>query len=227
MKAVIINIMMLVALATTSFHVVAQSEPHDTVYFFKTWNQMLKLKPKVMVIDPVIQQNSHDEFEFIAVDPKLTQTMANKYIAARIGDGDWLINSEYLKMCFEGDVRRLNGYIPLFFNDKMAFAVRAAICGWPVPASDIIFYGAEDEGEPFYRPYFYYLDFARGKVTLVTQSSLAGLLEDYHDLKMRYEGMRDYKNPEIIEDYFYRYIDRISQDDSRPRILDFNPSTID
>ena len=80
---------------------------------------------------------------------------------------------------------------------------------------------------PFYRPYFYYLDFARGKVTLVTQSSLAGLLEDYHDLKMRYEGMRDYKNPEIIEDYFYRYIDRISQDDSRPRILDFNPSTID
>lgn len=141
MKAVIINIMMLVALATTSFHVVAQSEPHDTVYFFKTWNQMLRLKPKVMVIDPVIQQNSHDEFEFIAVDPKLTQTMANKYIAARIGDGDWLINSEYLKMCFE--------------------------------------------------------------------------------------GMRDYKNPEIIEDYFYRYIDRISQDDSRPRILDFNPSTID
>ena len=45
-------------------------------------------------------------------------------------------------------------------------------------------------------------------------------MTDYHDLKVRYEGMKDYKKRYIIEDYFYKYIDRASQDFMRPYILD-------
>ena len=37
---------------------------------------------------------------------------------------------------------------------------------------------------------------------------------------MRYEGMKDYKKQEIIEDYFFRFIDRASSDVMRPYILD-------
>ena len=37
---------------------------------------------------------------------------------------------------------------------------------------------------------------------------------------MRYEGMKDYKKREIIEDYFFKYIDRASQDVMHPYILD-------
>ena len=44
--------------------------------------------------------------------------------------------------------------------------------------------------------------------------------EDYHDLQVRYEGMKDYKKPEIIEDYFYKYIDRVTGDFMKPYILD-------
>jgi hypothetical protein len=54
----------------------------------------------------------------------------------------------------------------------------------------------------------------------VTHSYLSELLSEYHDLQMRYEGMKDYKKREIIEDYFYKFIDRATEDIMRPYILD-------
>ncbi len=54
----------------------------------------------------------------------------------------------------------------------------------------------------------------------VTHEYLSELLEDYPDLQMRYEGMKDYKKREIIEDYFFKYIDRATEDIMRPYILD-------
>ena len=67
---------------------------------------------------------------------------------------------------------------------------------------------------------FYYIDFINRVVKKVTPSYLSELLEDYHNLQMRYEGMKDYKKREIIEDYFLKYIDRASSDVMRPDILD-------
>ena len=67
---------------------------------------------------------------------------------------------------------------------------------------------------------FYYFDFVNRRVIKITPESLTGLLEDYHDLQMRYEGMKDYKKRYIIEDYFYKYIDRASEDILRPYIVD-------
>ena len=37
---------------------------------------------------------------------------------------------------------------------------------------------------------------------------------------MRYEGMKDYKKHEVIEDYFLKYIERASSDVLRPSVLD-------
>ena len=37
------------------------------------------------------------------------------------GDSIWLINSKYLKKNFKGDVKGLDGFIPVFFNDRVAF----------------------------------------------------------------------------------------------------------
>ena len=54
----------------------------------------------------------------------------------------------------------------------------------------------------------------------VNSDYLSELLEDYHDLQMRYEGMKDYKKDYIIEDYFFKYIDRASEDFMHPNILD-------
>ena len=54
----------------------------------------------------------------------------------------------------------------------------------------------------------------------VNHSYLSELLEDYHDLQMRYEGMKDYKKQYIIEDYFFKYIDRATGDVMHPYILE-------
>ena len=58
------------------------------------------------------------------------------------------------------------------------------------------------------------------RVIKITPESLSELLEDYHDLQMRYEGMKNHKKHEIIEDYFYKYIDRATEDILRPYIID-------
>ena len=54
----------------------------------------------------------------------------------------------------------------------------------------------------------------------VTPEVLSRLLEDYHDLQMRYEGMKDYKKRPVIEDFFFQFVDRATEDLMRPFILD-------
>ena len=54
----------------------------------------------------------------------------------------------------------------------------------------------------------------------VTPQVLSELLEDYHDLQVRYEGMKDYKKRPVIEYFFLMFVDRASQDFMRPYILD-------
>ncbi|MBQ9822475.1 MAG: hypothetical protein IJM58_10165, partial [Muribaculaceae bacterium] len=66
----------------------------------------------------------------------------------------------------------------------------------------------------------YYIDFKNHMVRKVTPEVLSELLEDYHDLKMRYEGMKNYKKREIIFDYFFKYVERATDDIMRPFILD-------
>ena len=42
----------------------------------------------------------------------------NSSVAATLGDSIWLINAEYLKRNFTGDVKHLEGFSPLFFNEN-------------------------------------------------------------------------------------------------------------
>ena len=67
---------------------------------------------------------------------------------------------------------------------------------------------------------YYYIDFVNYKVRRVNPTVLSELLRDYHDLLMRYESMKDYKKRNIIEDYFFKYIKRATDDFMHPDILD-------
>jgi hypothetical protein len=67
---------------------------------------------------------------------------------------------------------------------------------------------------------YYYFDFKNRELRKVSSSVLSELLEDYHDLQMRYEGMKDYKKKYMIEEFFMKYVDRASQDFMRPYIVD-------
>lgn len=200
----------LILLAMASLIAVAQEEPHDTVYFFENWYQVFDNEPAAMLADFDIYAYSY-AFEFETYNKVLNERIKRQYIAAIVNDDLWLINSHYLYDNFDVDLRYLNHYVPLFFNDKIAYTISVA---------SVSFKGPIEEGDNLNSIDYYFIDFLNRKVQRVSPSVLSGLLEDYHDLQMRYEGMKDYRKRAIIEDYFFKYIERATQDVMRPYILD-------
>jgi len=197
----------------------AVEEPHDTLYFYKTWSQMLNQQPDAFLEDPYIELQSPFEIYISTTDYKADKAIKKDYLAATIGDSIWLINSEYIKKNFSGNVSKLSGYIPVFFNDKVAYLTFVGY-GENLSFTQMMFGTLDDPVEYEEIVDLYYIDFFNRKVLKVTPVVLSGLLEPYHDLQMRYEGMKDYKKRSIIRDYFYKFVDRATQDVMRPFILD-------
>ena len=205
------NIIVLMVLAMTSIQAVALTSemPHDTIYFYNTWEQMFNEEPVIALVDPWIETITPYDVVITADDSRISE----RVVAATLGDSIWLINTHYLRQNFGGDAKKLSDFVPLYFNEKVAFVVSDAA----MSVKDILFGPSEDyypEGD------YFYIDFQNRKVLKVTPAVLSALLEDYHDLQMRYEGMKDYKKRHIIEDYFFKYVDRATQDFMRPTILE-------
>ena len=198
-----------------SLHSAAEETPNDTVYFYDTWQQMLYMEPMGMAVNPPLYAITPYEVYFDSGDIELDQLMEKQHLAISIGDSIWLISSHILKEHFKGDVKNLSGFVPVFFNEKVAYLTYNS-----VSLKDILFGNYYQEDENRYRMDFYYIDFINRVVKKVTPSYLSELLEDYHNLQMRYEGMKDYKKQHIIQDYFYKFVDQATQDFMRPYILD-------
>lgn len=186
----------------------------DTLRFYDTWEQMIKNKPAATLTSPDVEIYSLYEI-YVWTDNDSASDMINRqHIAFSIGDSIWMLNSEYLKNNFKGDFMYFEKYIPVFFTDKAAFVNVMA----PVTVKDLISGG--DGGEGTFTSAYYFIDFTNRKVERVTHSYMSALLKDYHDLQMRYEGMKDYKKPYMIEEYLFQYINRASQDVMLPTIVD-------
>ena len=219
MKNCIKYILILFALLMCTLHCSAvEPAEHDTVYFYDSWEQMFDLQPVAMVVDPYIEAFTPYEVYIITGDENINEILLDDHLAISLGDSTMLISSKYLKNNFKGSVRDLRGFIPVFFNEKVAFITYNANMG----VKEILFGNnwSFEDGEAVYKSEKYYIDFLNRRVERVTPSYLSSLLQDYHDLQMRYEGMKDYKKQYIIEDYFFKFIDRATEDIMRPYILD-------
>ena len=214
MKTCIRNFLLL-ALTMSSAHAGAVEVPHDTIYFYKTWEQMLNLEPSAYIVDPLIETVTPYEAYIETGSEEINDNIEKEYIAFSQGDSIWLINSAYLKRNFKGDAKGLDGFIPVFFNDKVAFITGNG----PLSVKDILF-GTDGDGVTTYTQSYYYIDFLNLKVNRLTHSYLSELLENYHDLQMCYEGMKDYKKSYMIEEFFFKFIDRATEDVMQPYILD-------
>ena len=207
--------MMLALVAMASFHAQAVEEFHDTVYFYNNWEQIMTQNPVAVIVDPWIDPITPYEVIIESLNEGYNKIIWENHIAATLGDSIWLINTEYLKRDFKGDVNKLDAFVPLFFNEKVAYAIFQGA----VSVKEILF-GRSEEAADEWDVDYYYIDFRNREVRRVTSGVLSDLLEDYHDLQMRYEGMKDYKKRYIIEDYFIKFIDRATDDIMRPKILD-------
>ncbi len=209
-----------VVIAMLSINSIAAGESQDTVLFYNTWEQMLNQAPAAVIINPIIKTRTPFELYVDACNDDVNEKINYKHIALSLGDSIWLLNSNYLKQKFEGDTKKLNGYVPVYFNDKVAYVTYAASDDWSVSLNDYLFGEVSYDGASKKVVDYYYIDFMRHKVLKVDHSVLSSLLDGYHDLLMRYEGMKEYKNPDIIEDYFLKYVDRATEDIMRPKIVD-------
>ena len=189
----------------------ATEEQQDTAYFFNTWEQVIKMKPATMLVNPYISFTTAYDIYVDTDDPTINKKIEKEYMAELLGGEFWLINTVYLKKNFKGDTRNLKGYLPLFFDEKVAYVKDMEETG---PR----YSGGYDIVES--KLYYYYIDFVQHKVRKVNHKVLKDLLMDYPDLLMRYESMKDYKTQSVIQDYFLKYVERASEDVMRPNILD-------
>ena len=215
MKTCLRYCLAMLALAFSVFCSAAEeSEPKDTVYFYSSWDNMLDMVPMMVLEDPEILAYSPYTVNIFTDNEEAIERIAKEgFIAFSIGDSIWLANAQYLKHEFSGDTKYFDGSVPLFFNDKVAYLTFPA----NISFKEILF--GDTDGE--LRVAYFYIDFKNKTIHKVTHKYLSELLEDYHDLQMRYEGMKDYKKSEIIDYFFMKYIERVTADDMRPYITDF------
>ena len=196
------------AMASLCAHAV--EEPHDTLYFYVTWQHMLDMEPDTMIVDPMIDYYSPFEIYVETKDKRVNKRIKNEYIAATVGDSTWVINSNYLRKRFKGDSKKLHGYVPLFFNEKVAYAV----------GEECVYSELGDIAFNVVSTVNFYIDFQKRKVIRVDSKKLSGLLADYPDLRMRYESVYKNRRYRVVKDFFFDFIDRASEDVTRPYILD-------
>lgn len=192
-------------LAMVSFQAMAFDECvtfFDNVYFYDSWSQIFELNPADTVKRPIITNESPYETTFAIKDEKQKLVYIKDHLAASLNDSIWVINSKYLQREFKGDAKMLKNFVPLYFNEKLAYVI----------------YSYPWEAE--YKVFYFYIDFEKRRVSKVTPKVLKELLAFYPDLLKRYESMRDYKSPIMIEDYFIEYVKRVTNDETRPYILD-------
>lgn len=229
MKRLILHTLMVAAALLTGIGSAGAQEVNfvmdkaDTVCIYKTWENMLDGVPNAMVINPIIYGETPYDIIITDNDQRVREMLSKDVIAVTLGDSIWLMSSDYLKKNFTGDAKKFENFVPFFFNEKVAFVVWL---GYEASVGMQILGGLMGDTEMFDSdPYeddadYYYIDFEKSTVEKVDHKKLSQLLTDYHDLKMRYEGMKDYKKREVMEDYFMRYVDRVTQDPTRPEIVE-------
>ena len=217
MRIILSHIIILLAVMCSLHCAADDTAPKDTVYFYDTWQQMLDNDPVEELINPEINCYSNYEIYVISSNERTNLRIQKQHIALSLGDSIWLINSNFINRYFHTDEDEFMGYIPVFFNEKLAYLTYHA----SMSTKDLLFgLSVGDNGEILYDVDYFYLDFANRKVNRVTPKYLSELLEEYHDLQMRYEGMKDYKKKPIIEEFFLKYIDRATNDFLHPYIID-------
>ena len=208
-------VMILLALVTGSSRCVAANTlDHDTVFFYNTWEQMLTIRPVAMYVDPLLDIYTINEIYVDTGNEDVNAIIRKNHLAMSVGDSLWLVNSDMLREDFKGVDRHLNGFVPVFFNDKTAFVT----CPANYSIRDYI--TGEYSGYADYEIDYFYIDFQNRVMKKITSDNLSELLEEYYDLRMRYEGTKDYKKRYVIQDYFFKFIDRYTEDLMKPYVLD-------
>lgn len=199
---------------------------NDTVMVYNSWQSLYYDGPDTVAINPNIEIYSPFKFKFKPTEKdnkQLKKMIEKQSLALSIGDSVWFINSHFLEDSLHGTYNEIfEGYVPLYFNEKIAFVqfLITEISYLPVKIDSFegIFAGVGREGiynDSFYGlfavPHFV-IDIENKQVYLVDRNYLLFLLERYPDMKRRYEMMQDQNEFYMINQFFWDYVERLSND---------------
>ena len=148
-------------------------------------------------------------------------------LALSLGDSVWFINSRYLRDSLNGPYNKIfEEYVPLYFNEKIAFVqflvTEISYLPYEIDTFEGLTAGVGrgsmfNVGDYGYVdvPHFV-LDLDNKEVFLVDRNYLMFLLERYPDMKHRYEMMQDQNEFYMINQFFWDYVERLSQDPYAP-----------
>ena len=209
-----------------------ERESQDTVMVYNSWRAIFEGVADTVLINPDFVIRSPYDYEFqsnVKGDKATKKMLKERTVALAIGDSVWLLNTDYLKQHFKGDVKQLKRYVPMYFSGKIVFVqhrvtslnfgqqVLAGLAGGLIGLD--LFDSTDDYSIP--APFFI-LDFGGRMVYKVDHNLLLELLDDYRDLRRRYEQMRDWRETYMINQFFLDYVQRIDDDPLYPWLEDLD-----
>lgn len=234
-KTLIVMMVMLLGSASTSAQYYSSrkhDQGRDTVKVYNSWHSIFYSSPDTMAINPNIEVYSPFKIKFKPTEKdnkRLKKMIEKESIALSIGDSVWMINSRYIKEKFKGGYNDIfEDYVPLYFNDKIAFVqfIITEISYLPYEIDNFygLYAGVGRDGIFYAGDYGYVavphfvIDFDRNEVFLVDRDYLLYLLERYPDMKRRFEMMQDQNEFYMINEFFWDYVERLGEDPYAPYI---------
>ena len=223
MRRILFSLLMLtsIAIGTSAQEYHAR---HDSVWVYNSWEAILEQWPDTIVINPEVTVWTPYDIEFEAIDKDVTRMLKKQTVAVAIGDTTWLVNTQWLRdNKYKGDCKKMDDYAPLYFNAKVAFiecvpthtSIGTALLGALVGDSEAFTADPwEEEAD------YFWIDFDAKRVDKIDHKKLSELLDDYPDLRRRFEQMHDYKERYMVKSFFIDYVQRVARDPSYPYIID-------
>ncbi len=195
----------------------------DSVYLYTSWERVFDEDPDTVIVNPSISIDSPTEYYFKAEGKNknaVRKMVERQCVALALGDSVWFANSSWLHKNFYGVERYIHGFVPLYFNSKIAFfSFLKPVRGYAGSFLDFMFGGIEEEpgfGDEIAS--YFWLDFEKKWVREVDSDELSRLLElyGYRNLQMRFESMRDYRETYMVNDFFIQFVNMLNQDPAVP-----------
>ncbi len=209
-------------------------EGTDTLMVYNSWKSVFYTGHDTVAINPNVEIYSPFQYKFKPTEKdrkSLSKMIEKQSVAVAIGDSVWLVNSKYLKDSLAGSYNKyFHDFLPLYFSEKIAF--------FQYLPTEIDYLGVEIdnfEGLQYYVGVgrssvleypsgiidvaHFVIDLENKMVFLVDKNYLLLLLERYPDMKRRFEMMQGQNEFYLINEFFWDYVDRISQDPYAPDIV--------
>lgn len=212
----------LVAMAV-ALQAMADGSVTDSLTVFKSWEAVFDCRPDTVLHQVLVEVYTPYDFNIKpqGKDKRTKKMLKEEAQVVLLGDSMWLVNSDYLKREFKGDCKHFSHYLPLYFSSRIAFVQWQR--GTPTVGGMLLnmlvggMYGLDaDIGMGDYylgrvAP-FYLIDFGNKRVEKVDYKFLLELLDDYRDLRRRFEQMRDCEEQYMVNEFFLEYVERLNGD---------------